>query len=152
MMITKEIGGNGYGKRRWYFATFLNLLILPGSGTLVLGKRRDGLIQLGLGLLGAILLTLCLKNMIGWIFDIFFRFNQNYNPLGWYEGDIFYWGSSPKSIVFINYFLAALNKGDVPTLFGVSTITMLVVSLGIFIFVWIYSLISLFQRRKTIIE
>jgi TM2 domain-containing membrane protein YozV len=152
-MVTQVVKqGSLHQKKKWYFAAFLNLLVLPGTGTLVLGKRRAGLIQLGLGLLGAILLTLCLKTMIGWTLEILSRFNKNYNPVGWYEGDVFYWGSSPKSIAFIDYFLAALNKGDIPSLLGISTITMLFVSLGIFIFVWIYSLISLIQKSKTISE
>jgi hypothetical protein len=88
------------------------------------------------------------KSVIGWGFDLFSRFNKNYHPLGWYEGDIFFWGSSPKALVFIDYLLLALERGNIPMCWGVSSLTLFLLALGIFLFVWIYSLISLIEKEK----
>lgn len=137
-----------YEKRKWYLAAFLNLLVLPGSGSLVLGRRLDGFIQIGLSFLGMVLLTSSIKSVFPWVMENLSRFNKNFNPLGWYEDGVFFWGSSPKPLAFLDYIFVSMERGQYPTCLGVSSISIFILSIGIFLFVWIYSLISLLQVGK----
>jgi TM2 domain-containing membrane protein YozV len=137
-----------YLKRKWYLAAFLNLLVLPGSGSFVLGRRVDGFIQLVLSFVAMGLLTVCLKSIFGWLWGEFARFNQNYDPLGWSEGDTYYRGSAPKPLFFMNYIAHSLENGSYPMTFGLPTFIFFLLPLFIFFLVWVFALISLLKERK----
>jgi len=139
-MIAQTNSSRAYQKRKWYLAAFLNLLVLPGTGSLVLGKRLPGFIQIGFSFLGMVLLTFSFQSVLNWLVSQWTDFSNIYDsrlvPL-----------SAPKHIAFLDYLFIGFEEGVYPDWYGIPSLVILGLSFVVFLIVWIYSLISLLQVR-----
>jgi hypothetical protein len=123
-------------KKRLGFASFLNLLVLPGTGSFVIYRRLDGFVQLGMSLLAMVFFGLSSKALLFWVFGLYQTFLQTYDSSG---------GSAPPFVTFLDSFLLGYPAfgAQLPTVFGFSSLSVFITSLVIFVLVWVYSLITI---------
>ena len=109
-------------------AAFLNLLVLPGLGSLLLGRRRrlDAAIQIGASCVAFFLLLWAVKDLSLWALQVLGSPGQgNY---------------SPEQIVF----LAQAFSAQPPTCLGLPILFVFSLASVSFLGAWVYSLVSLF--------
>jgi hypothetical protein len=121
---------SGVSSGRKVSAAFLNLLVLPGLGSLALGPRRrlDAALQIGLSCLGFFLFLWAIKDGSVWALQVL-------GPPP--AGDATY---SHEQIVS----LAEVFVAQPPTSMGLPLLAVFSLSFGLFFVSWVYSLVSLF--------
>jgi len=124
---TSTITYRGQQWTRRALGAFLNLVVLPGSGTLVLGRKSEGFIQIsgaaiGLGL--QLLAAGAIAAKVG-------------ADIGSLRGD-----ELASEVDQVAGGLASSLLADPPALLGVSAIWVFLLGLALLILSWIFSLVS----------
>ncbi len=119
-----------YRGKQWTrraLGAFLNLVVLPGTGSFVLGRRTEGTVQLLAALAG-------LGMKIAGAAAVVARASTNLGALDMGSG-----APDPKQVAL--QIAEAIQAGP-PTIAGVSAIWMLFGGLALVVFAWVFSLIS----------
>lgn len=119
--------GKKWAKRS--LAAFLNLLVMPGCGSFVLGRRFDGVVQILLVVAGLVLKVAAVVAIASWI-----------NPV---------LGNGPLDAEAIAKCLSSEEyANNPPSVLGISAAHALVVGLFLVVAGWVYGLISVFLPIK----
>ncbi len=118
-------------RSRFYLASFLNLLVWPGAGTFLLNRRKEAMFQVIIAFLSLALLVFGSASIIMWAVPLIAHADSN-------------------NLGHVDAFILIQNtyQDNPPRWLGFHSMGVIVFSLFLFVFSWVYSLVSLFSFRK----
>ncbi len=127
--------------KRKTLAAFLNLLVLPGTGSLVLGRVVAGWIQIGLCIVGFVIKIVALSSVTIWLRPVLQRLGaENMSQL-----------KLEDVLAVANYAVAEFYQSAPPEIAGVNSLYLFWGGMLMILAGWVYGAVVLFlpdARRK----
>lgn len=120
---------------RLWLACFLSLLVWPGSGSFLINRSRDGVIQVVLGFVSFVLFMFGFAVLVVWGTPLIV------------EGGL---GVSQFSLEGLASGLSEEYEENPPTLLGFPVFGVIVISFLVFVISWVYSLISIVLAKQSV--
>jgi hypothetical protein len=119
-------------------AAFLNLVILPGTGSFIVGRRIDGVIQICLCTLGVVLKLTALASLTIWMSPILQGLGVESLDRVKFE----------DSLPVARYMMIEASNSPPPEILGLNSMHVLWIGVAMILVGWVYGLVSVLLPPK----
>jgi hypothetical protein len=118
-------------KSKIYLATFLNLLVWPGSGTFLVHRRGEAIIQVLVAFSSLVLLVFGIVSIVTWVLPLVAHADANH------------YGHDNTAILIQDTY-----REKPPRWLGFHSMGVIIFSIFLFTVSWIYSLVSVILAKQ----